>query len=224
MAYLPPLQDTFSDIRSETFWTDFYPLLRSRARKYVYAFKVPSWQGQEEDITEDIVQETVRRFIERAEKAEQGQQVSIRSIEAMMITIACNYCKDLRRHDSRLVRIDSSTCSERFEDDQEFLDETATEHVYQESIFLQVAHAVVTFPVKQRNVLLTDLANRMHFETQPTALQTAFLKEGVHLLHYRQHLPSDPVARSRYASLLTHAYKRITTLFSEQKYCSVLQM
>ena len=90
------------DLNSDNAWIELYPPLLALARHFVYLFKVPCWEGQEGDIAEDIVQETARRIIERSRKAEQGWATPIHSHKRMMITIACNYCRDMRRHDCRL--------------------------------------------------------------------------------------------------------------------------
>src|SRR5438067_4858127 len=94
-----------SDLNSEAIWSDLYTALRALARTLVYSFHVPSWRGQEEDVIEDIVQETTRRIIERAQKAERGEAEPIRSLHQMVTVVAQNYCKDLRRRERRLVRI-----------------------------------------------------------------------------------------------------------------------
>src|SRR5437588_5178662 len=93
------------DLNSEVTWGDLYTTLRPLARYLVYSFPVPSWRGQEEDVIEDIVQETARRIIERAQKAERGEAEPIRSLHQMVTVVAQNYCKDLRRRERRLVRI-----------------------------------------------------------------------------------------------------------------------
>src|SRR5881296_598012 len=87
------------DINSEDTWSNLYASLRSLARYLVYSFGVSAWQGQEDDIIEDIVQETARRVIERVRKAERGEADPIHSLKHMMIVIAQNYYKDLRRSD-----------------------------------------------------------------------------------------------------------------------------
>src|SRR5439155_1104437 len=82
---------------SEDIWDTLYPSLQSLARYLVYALRIPVWQGQEEDMIEDIVQETARRLLERVRKAERGEAEPIHCLKHMMIVIAKNYCKDLRR-------------------------------------------------------------------------------------------------------------------------------
>src|SRR5947209_12441629 len=58
---------------SEDIWDTLYPSLQSLARYLVYALRIPVWRGQEEDMIEDIVQETARRLLERVRKAECGE-------------------------------------------------------------------------------------------------------------------------------------------------------
>ncbi len=209
------------DLSSDIPWIKFYPVLESLARCFVYSLHVPSWQGQEDDIVADIVQETWRRIIERSRKAEQGEAPPIHSLKGMMTVIAHNYCKDLGRRDRRLLRIqpqDASLQTHLIMRDQQCLLESGTENVYQEALFKLVAREIANFPGKQRNAVLIDLANRMRFETQPTPLQAAFLEVGIDLRHYQKPLPADPQERSRHVSLLTHAYKRIARLECVQKY------
>jgi len=215
-----------SDLSIGTLWEEIYPSLRIRIRRLVYSLRIPSWHGQEEDIVEDILQETARRVIEHARKAERGEAKPIYAFEHMVVVIACNYCRDLRRRDRRLSRIeaDSYLCeAHEFMDDQDYmgLSEVAIERVYQKEFFTLLAHEIVKFPDKQREVLLIDLANRMCFETQPTDLQEAFLNVGIRLLEYQQPLPNNSKERSRCSALLYHAYRRIAHLSCVQQYVSV---
>jgi len=209
------------DLSSELVWKNLYLSLGSFARSLVYSFGVPSWKGQEEDIIADIVQETMRRLLELSQKAERGEANPIRSLNQLMRIIAQNYCKDLRRHDRRMLRVPDQNYAHPIYasmDDQIHLLESVTERVYQESLFKLLAHEIANFPDKQRRALLIDLANRACFDTQPTSLQRAFLEEGIRLEHYRQPLPADPQGRSRHVSLLNHAYKRVAHLPCVQEY------
>src|SRR5437667_11077154 len=87
---------------SDTTWSALYPALRSLACYLVRTSPLPYWHGQEDDMAEDIVQETVRRVIERAQKAERGEASPIQSLKQMATTVAYNYCRDLKRRDYRL--------------------------------------------------------------------------------------------------------------------------
>src|SRR5713226_6064759 len=92
------------DLHSETTWQQLYLSLRPLIKRWVYSLHVPSWQGQELDIVEDILQESIVRIFKYVKKAECGEVPPIDSLERISIVIAHNYCKDLRRKDLRLTR------------------------------------------------------------------------------------------------------------------------
>ncbi len=143
--------------------------------------------------------------------------------EHMVMVIARNCCKDMRRHDcrfTRLVGVSSYVIGEstRCDLDQTLISEVATDQVYQEELFEILAEEIVTFPSKQRQALLIDLANRMSFEEQPTPLQKAFLQVGIRLEEYQQPIPDDFKTRSKYTALLYYAYKRVAQLVRIQEY------
>lgn len=201
------------DLDSEKMWRDLISLLRTRAHYFVYSAHVVYWHGIEEDIVEDIVQETARRVIVRIRQAEHGEKFPIYSLQHMIVVIARNYCIDLRRRDRKLQRVPSNDFTESFSTtgDYESPLEIATEHVYQEELFFLLVHEIVRFPPKQRKALLIDLANRMRFDTELTPLQRAFLAQGIDLRLYRQPLPQDQKERARQVALTSLAYKRVAT-------------
>jgi DNA-directed RNA polymerase specialized sigma24 family protein len=211
--------DTF-DLSSDRSWKDLFPSLECSARYFVYSLHVSSWRGQEKDIIEDIVQETARRMVEYACKAERGEAPPIHSLKNMMTVVAQNYCKDMSRRDCRLLRIQPQDALPelRASRHQGDLVELGTENVYQEGLFKLVAFEIAGFPEKQRTAILIDLANRMHFGTQPTPLQKAFLEVGIDLCEYQWPLPADPQERRRHFSLLAHAYRRVASLPCVQQY------
>jgi len=141
-------------------WDALYATLQLIARHYIYTFKVPSWRGQEKDLIDEVVQETVVRILERSQQAECGEASPIYALEYMMGTIIRNYCIDLSRRDRRLMRTLSACPSERQDvwEEGEDITEKATRNVYDEELFTLVACEVVKFPPKQRTALLTDLA------------------------------------------------------------------
>ncbi len=203
------------DLESEIIWQQLIPTLGSFARSLVYSYRVPSWRGQEEDIIEDIVQETVRRIIERTQKARRGEADPIHSIQHMTTIIAQNYCRDLRRRDRRLVPMQPGEyvwdVRERTGDRPPIFD-AICEGVDHELLLAQIAREIANFPKKQRNALLIDLANRMSFDTRLTPLQKAFQEAGIQIEMYRQPLPEEIRERNQHTSLLNHAYKRIAQL------------
>src|SRR6266568_4994952 len=96
------------EVSSELPWEELYVFLHTVAQRLVSSLHIPAWYGQEEDIVQDIVQETVARMIERVQEAKRGERVPVRSLKSMMVVVARNYCRDLRRHDHRLVHVPSN--------------------------------------------------------------------------------------------------------------------
>ena len=215
VTHVYPCNTQSSDLRSDVNWLELYPKLLSLSRHFIYMHWIPCWSGQEEDIADDVAQETVRRLIERSQQAVRGEATPIDSIQNMMAKIALNFVRDLRRHNRRVLRILSEEGSIKISgevNDLMSISEVATENVYNERLFLLLAHEIALFPYKQRRVILIDLANRMNFSGQPTALQTAFSAVGIDLQEYQQPLPEDPAERSQHTSLVYYAYKRLARL------------
>lgn len=193
-------------------WEQLRSSLHPQVIRYVHAMCITVWRGQENDLAEDIIQETITRAIERMRKAKQGRMVPIYSLKEMLTSIATNYCKDRRRHDKRLLRMDLGVGSlEVLPLRNTMVDcvEIAAEQIYREEIFKRAAQAIAKFPQKQRQAVLIDLANRMSFGTEPTLLQRAFSEAGIALKQYQQPLSEDLAERSRHISLLNHGYKRL---------------
>jgi len=90
--------------------------------------------------------------------------------------------------------------------------EIALDNLFREWLYIKVSQDIVKFPEKQRRALLVDLANMMHFDEEPTLLQQAFLEQKIRLQDYQQSLPMNYVERSRHASLLSVALKRVGKL------------
>jgi len=201
------------DLHSNAAWQKLYLLLRPLVKHWVYSSQVPSWKGQEDDVIEDIVQEAILRLYNYAQRAEQGEVDAIDAIEHLLKVIAHNYCRDLQRREQRLQRLspDDWTYGEVV-DSSKVIDasELATDKVYQEWLFEKLSHEVVNFPYKQRKALLKDIANRMFFDKQPTLLQQAFRNVGIQLQDYQGPLPINSVERTRHASLLSLAYKKVS--------------
>ncbi len=208
------------DARSEAIWKELYPSLLSFARYFVFSLNVSSWYGQEEDIIQDVAQETVRRLLECLQKAERGERPPIQSLKSMMIVIAQNYCRDMNRHDRRISRTAFGTpeAPDHEENDLATLTDVVVENVFQESLFLLLAQEIARFPRKLGQALLIDLASRMAFEEEPTTLQRAFLEVGIQLQDYQNRLSDHPRDRKNHAALLHYAYKRIAQLRLAQEY------
>lgn len=204
-------------------WQDIYMLLRPLAKRIVYAYRVPAWRGQENDIAEDIIQETVRKLFEYDQKTRRGEVPPIHALLPMIRVVAYNYVKDKRRKDMRVNRTeDEGNAAERviFLEDGRSIAEQATENAFHDMLFGEMAQEIAHFPSKQKQALLIDLASHMSFEQEPTPLQQAFIKAGIQLQEYRNQLPRTPDERNRYTSLLAHAYKRVSTMECAEKYRS----
>jgi hypothetical protein len=203
---------TPSELRNDTCWIVLYSLLVPLVKRWVYSSKVYVWAGQESDIVWDIVQVAIQRTFEYALKTLRNG-ISIISLKRLSITIARNYFLDLLRKDRRIVRFgqeDSLPGNRISLSDLVDPSEIAFDMLYMDWLFTQIANAVVTFPVRTRTALLIDLASRMHFDNaEPTPLQRAFLEVGIRLQDYQHLLPKGAGAKSRHASLVSIAYKRL---------------
>jgi DNA-directed RNA polymerase specialized sigma24 family protein len=203
-------------------WETVYLILRPLARRIVYAYRVPAWHGQENDVADDIIQETTRKLFEYDLKMQRGEAAQIHALLPMVRVIAYNYVKDMRRRDMRITHVESD--DEGIEqvffhnNDAVNMEDLATDNAHYEMLFTDMAQEIVQFPYKQRLALLVDLANHMSFEEYPTPLQKAFLKVGIQLQDYQPQFPETPQAHNRHTSLVAHAYKRVSNLSCTQKY------
>jgi DNA-directed RNA polymerase specialized sigma24 family protein len=202
---------------NETCWSESYPQIHAQARRLVHQLKVGHWQGQEEDVAWDIVQESMRKTLEYARKVESGGYEPIQSLTALLTTVVQNYGRDLRRREWRLQR-ETTHAFQGFVDNEQNFGDVAIENVHLEHLFRFLAHEIARFPRKQRQALLMDLADRMAFEEQPSTLQAAFQAEGIHLEEYRNSYPQGARERNRNAALLNHAYNRLKGLEEIKKY------
>lgn len=204
--------------QSDTNWHDIYNTLRPIAKHIVYRYRASAWRGQENDIAEDIIQETVRKLFEYEQKVQRGESVPIHSLVPMMRVIAHNYSKDMLRHNNRVIRIDANHTEMPPLHEEINVEECGTENAYNEMLFRELARAIASFPPKQQHALLIDIAAHMSFEQQPTPLQQAFANAGIQLQTYQDMLPITPVGHNRYTSLLSHAYKRVSNLPCAKQY------
>lgn len=213
---------TQEQYKNNTNWQEIYSTLRPIAKRIVYSYHAPAWRGQENDIAEDITQETIRKLLEYEQKVKRGSSAPIHSLLSMVRIIAYNYGKDMLRHDKRTVRIaeleDDDIEQQSVLDGEIDAEELATENAYNEMIFREMARAIASFPPKQRHALLVDIAAHMSFELQPTPLQQAFSNAGIQLQAYQKLLPATPEGYNRHASLLVHAYRRVSTLACALQY------
>ena len=146
----------------------------------------------------------------------QDHGIVVVSLKRLAIVIAKNHFQDTRRKDFRLLRGEVADYAivelsdSRIEDD---LEDMVLNRIFEESLFQQVAGLVVQFSPKLKRAVLTDIALRIDahgdFHCHPTALRQAFIEAGIYLEEYLPLEPDTPVLRSRRASLVSLAYKRI---------------
>ena len=199
-------------------WEKCSKQLYEQIRYKVYQMKLPRWEGEEDDIAWDVVQESMRKFLEYLQRVEEGARKPVEKLEGMLYIIALNSLKDRRRREVRLCP-ETEYMPAGSGESISHLSEVATENVYQEDLFHFVAQKIAHFPTKQRGALLVDLASMMAFEDKPTSLQAAFRDEGIRLEEYRFRQPGNEKERSRHAALLYQANQRLRELHKDiQKY------
>jgi len=190
-------------------WQYMYCYLPRLVTKWVYSAKVATWPNQKDDIVAEIVQESIVRSLLRIERGNSGELPPVHSIQPICITIAHNCFIDMIRHDQRLRPIGDEATEHCAAGEGESFADIAAENVFTAALFEVIVAEAIKFPPKLRTALFIDLAGRMSFKGEPTPLQQAFLRAGVALNEYKRQAPSDPVERSRHASLTSLAYKRL---------------
>jgi DNA-directed RNA polymerase specialized sigma24 family protein len=193
-------------------WTELYNRLRPLAKTWSYRAGVATWKGQENDIAEDIVQAALLKVFQYSKSCRENG-TAIGSLEHLSLVIAKHCFLDMRRRELRFQRLSNAPdapCTqlslERLIDPSQ----EAEERIYEEWLLATSAKTITAFSTKLRAAILADLANNSCFDTEPSALQQAFLAAGVRLQDY-QHAPSqDPAERGRQSALRSLAYKRVS--------------
>lgn len=202
---------------NEQIWCELYRTLRPCILSWVYASRVPSWHGQENDVIEDILQETLLRTLKYCRLVEDGEALPIRSLTHFSKTIAHHYLQDLRRKDVRLVHFTPQEYCETsfviiYDDDVDPAD-IALRNLQRKHVLELLARLIVDFPPQQRSALLTDLANETNFSEEPDVLRSAFYMVNIELRTYQRPRSTTPAERSRHSASLCIAYKRLKTTF-----------
>ncbi len=208
-------------VSSNADWHTLYRQLNVIVTRWVQSANLPTWKAQREDIIDEIVQETMIKVLKRIRRGESGELSPVYSVEGLCVRVAYNIFIDMVRHDRRLVPMaHESRDGAPYEvlDDGKDYSEIAVENVYTAGLFGQVAMAIQAFPSKLRTAVIIDLVSRMSFEGEATPLQQALLSAGIDLEQFRSRHSSDPVARSRQASLASLGYKKIGTLACIQEH------
>jgi DNA-directed RNA polymerase specialized sigma24 family protein len=195
----------------EQLWSQLYNALRPTIASWIYSSRVASWRGQENDLIEDILQETIFRTFVFQQQAE-GAGIPIHNVTGFGSTVAYRLFVDLRRRDLRLIRpcedehIDALFMTD---DTQENPAEIAIERLSRISLLVTVLTFIANFPTKQRNALLVDMARRSNFLDEDSPLQIALAQVQIKLQDYLQLQPLSRQEAAQQASLLSIAYKRL---------------
>lgn len=193
-------------------WSELYIWLLPLALGWVWNADVPLWQGQQQDIAEEIAQEAVLRTFHYHQRAEKGEVRPIATLKPFSRTIAHNYFRDLRRKDRRVTRLSSpslqgttTTKSGSLVDPSQI----AIEHLILQSVLITAARAIPKLPPRQRQALLKDLAGAAVFDEHPEVLEQALAENGIQLCDYYKRSSCSPVERKQDAALRYLAYKRL---------------
>ena len=197
----------------ETLWANLSTFLLPRVKRWVYSAHIPSWLGQQEDVAQDIVQETLYKLLNYIQRAEKGEVAPVLDLQRLAIKIAHNYLRDLMRKDNRLERFemyDRTSLEHVVKSRAIDPSEVALEQVYQAWLFCKVAEFAAIIAAKQRTALLRDLAQHMSFMQELTLLQQAFKEKGMDFKQYQNWKATNGQERSRHAASLSISYKKIT--------------
>ena len=200
-------------------WHALNKILLSYIKSCLYTYSVVHWVGGEQEIAEDVLQETYLRALRFAHNKEEHEDVPpINNFEALCKTIAKRHIIDIRRKDKHLVgSLDNTTFFITHEtismsDDPALI---AVEDISLYTSMRSFSQAIKNFPEKQRIALLIDLARNADFDDEhPRTLERAMWSIGIPLRDYYRELPCDPILRSQHNALVSIAYKRLRLAFN----------
>ena len=203
-----PTTSAFSD---DERWTELYHRLRPLAKAWAFRARVATWQGEENDIAEDIVQTALLKLFQYIKLCRENG-TTIDSLEHLSLVIAKRCFLDMRKREVRFQRLSTSADTPCTQPSLERLidpSQEAEEKIYEEWLLATSAKTITAFSTKLRAAILADLANNSCFDAEPSALQQAFLATGIRLQDYQRAPSPDPAERSRQSALRSLAYKRI---------------
>jgi DNA-directed RNA polymerase specialized sigma24 family protein len=200
---------------NDQLWNQLYSALRPTISSWVYHSGVSSWRGQESDLVEDILQETiVRTFVSLDSGA------AIHNVTGFGSTVAYRLFVDLRRRDLKLTRSSESANAEILfaaADEQVDPAEIAIERLSRITLLETVLSFIKDFPTKQREALFVDMAKRSNFLDEDSPLLVALAQMHIKLQDYLQLVPKSRKEATQMASLLSIAYKRLRQTLLQQK-------
>jgi DNA-directed RNA polymerase specialized sigma24 family protein len=221
MTQLPSFLTSDYGSCNEQLWSHLYIALGPTIRGWVYSSHIPSWRGQEQDLAEDILQETVVRTFCYAQQAEQEEAKEIRHITRFGRTIAYHHFVDLRRKALNLTCLETVDGPEREASAPQMIHDDPAEEVIESlslaSLFEAAGTIIANLPRGQRTALLVDLAKQVDLLEKESPLQSAFAQTGIKLQDYLQYLPHTQQERTRQTALLSVAYRRLRKTFFKQR-------
>lgn len=200
------LQDT-------SMWTEVYAGLLPFVKKHVHHVGLQTHIGQESDVIQDVIQETVVRIFIQMKKAERGEVPPVHLPLYFAKKVAHNHLLDIVRKESRLVRPSCDATIQEMMMRENTVDsiDDVIDDIDKEPLFVIIAHVIAGLPEKRRRALLIDLAMHTAFDESPSLLQRALAKEQINLEMYGNLLPVNQTEKEkqRHSSLLTQAYKTV---------------
>jgi len=206
-----PLSPGF-EMNDENIWNRLYRLLTPLARSWAFHARVASWQGQEQDVAEDIVQVAMLKIVQYLEETRKNG-IAIASLERLCVVIAKHSFLDMRRRELRLLHFSHEGTLSYEQVSLDFLvdpSQEAEEKIYEEWLLAASAQTIASFSSRLRAAILADLANRSCFDSEPSVLQQAFLAADIRLQDYQRPPSPDSAERSRQSALRSLAYKRLS--------------
>lgn len=191
----------------ESIWRSIYETLAPSVRGLVYSSSIPSWHGQENEIADDIVQETLSRVVGCLVVQRKGDSSDESMIGWLSMSIADELLREQRLLEKRITHLNT------LEEQKEEVD--GSEEVRE--MFEWIIQEICQLPSNQQRALLVDLANQIGMDEAPVAFLEALQEKGIHLSDYQQPLIFSLNERRRTNELASYAYKNL----SERVVCKI---
>ena len=172
----------------ESLWTNLYQALIPYVRYWIHSSSVSSWQGQEDDIVEDIVQEVVVRIFYYTQASQETNDSQNVSFERLGLLAARKYCIELEQREELIQRFSTihACCHDLFHKKAAKKNE---EGILLKKLFDALATTTMSLPSNVRYIVLVDLACRTIDEEFQGELQQAFQRTGIELEDYQRRSP-----------------------------------
>src|SRR5450631_3466925 len=85
------------------FWDELKSWLKPHILAWLYQYNLPLWLGQEQDIANDVLQETFIRILKYAQRSILTGSRAIETFQSFGMMVAHNYIRDMWRKEYRLI-------------------------------------------------------------------------------------------------------------------------